>query len=189
MNPRISSVDHLLIEDIREGNEQALETLFLKYYKELCAYGSTITKDPAKTEEIVSDLFYHLWINSAQLSITSNVRAYLYASIKNRCINVLKKSMLVCEVQLAELSEPAYEEIAIADTADDKDERLSKVMQGVQSLPHKRREIFELNRLQGMSYQQIAEQLNLSERTVRNHVFRAMKYLKELSFFILLFSL
>lgn len=179
--------DLLLLQDIKEGNEKAFETLFLKYYKELCVYGCRYLQDKDKVEELVSDVFMIVWDRRATLEITKDLKSYLFISVKNRCFNLLgskqfKQAALETDIggQPDRWSIDPYNEIHY-------EEIYQGFVKSLEQMPTKRREIFELNKLEGLGYREIAERLNLSEKTVKNQVFRAVKFLKEYSFLLLFF--
>ena len=65
--------------------------LFRKYYEELCNWANTYMREKDASEEIVQDLFYHIWRDKHKLNITVSVKSYLYKAVSNNCKMILKK--------------------------------------------------------------------------------------------------
>lgn len=72
---------------IANGNRTAFEELFREHYRPLCAFGNTYLKDPERAEDIVQDLFVKLWNERERLVVNTSLKAYLFAAVRNRCLN------------------------------------------------------------------------------------------------------
>jgi RNA polymerase sigma factor (sigma-70 family) len=75
---------------IAAGDRAAFEALFRLHYRPLCAFATGYVKDADQAEDIVQDLFFRLWLDRAKVTISTSVKAYLYASVRNRCLNAVK---------------------------------------------------------------------------------------------------
>jgi RNA polymerase sigma-70 factor, ECF subfamily len=80
----------VLFEKIKKGNIKAFETLFHRYYGNLCLFASKLINNNEAAEEIVQDLFVKLWEKKEQISIESSIKNYLFRSVKNHCLNFIK---------------------------------------------------------------------------------------------------
>lgn len=165
-----------LIEQIKNNKLEAFNKLFLHYYQSLCRYACNIVNDETASEDLVQDLFIHIWENRQQMNIHSSVKAFLYTSIRNRSINFLKskKARKNNEGSYSESVPEISENIEV-----ETNESLEIIEQAVNNLPEKCREIFLLNRQQNMKYHEIATHLSISPKTVENQMGIALKKLRE----------
>ena len=159
------------------NDEKAFEKLFRRYYAPLCLFASHYVKNPEDAEEIVQRFFVDLWEKRDQISIDASVKNYLFRSVKNHCLNYLKHNKIKNRYAQNEIreKEPGGE------PADPWFEPglMEKMEESIQSLPKKRREIFRLSREEGLKYREIAQKLNISEKTVETQMGLALKTLRQ----------
>lgn len=168
-----------IVERISKDDKSAFEEMFRAYYTEMCRYCLRFVRDETVAEEVVQEIFLTIWERRAALSITSSVKAYLYTAVKNRSFNYIK-------LQLPkEQKKVDIEEIGVIDKSSDSieeeivnSELHAYVRAAIDSLPPKCRIIFNLSRNSGMTYKEIAEELDLSVKTVENQVGVALKKLR-----------
>ena len=149
---------------------KALESEFRTYYRPLCLYALHYLGDPDAAEDIVQESFTALW---QQEKAIQSVKAWLYAAVRNRCIDALRR---------AGKTEPLPMDLDGPISDDEAAERSSleaRLWTAVDSLPEMRRKCLLLAKRDGLSYKEIADELNLSEHTVRNHISRALETLRE----------
>ena len=91
--------DKLAIVKVRQGDIRSYEMLFRKYYENLCKWAFQHMHDRDSSEEIVQDLFYHLWRDREKLNVTVSVKSYLYKAVANNCKMNLKKQKRRSEIQ------------------------------------------------------------------------------------------
>ena len=168
--------EHILFEQITKGDEKAFEALFLDYYPFLCLYCTRLLKDASAAEEIVQELFVKLWEKRSQTIIDISVKNYLFRAAKNHCLNYIKHNHIKNEYsrKMLEASETSNPETEEPDT-----DLIKVIAESIASLPDKRREIFRLNREEGLKYREIAEKLNISIKTVETQMGLALKTLRE----------
>ena len=170
--------DITIFESIRKGDAKVFESLFRVYYNELCHFAYRYLKDWDLAEETVQDVFYQIWKKHDQLNIVKNVKAYLYQSVKNSCLQIFKHKLVekkyVNNFKIEGRSE-AYEP---TDALEHK-EIVEKVERVIQSLPERCRDIFMLNRFEGLKYQEIADRLAISIKTVEANMGKALKVFRE----------
>ncbi|MRG44248.1 sigma-70 family RNA polymerase sigma factor [Chitinophaga sp. SYP-B3965] len=168
----------LLFNAIRQGDEKALEVVFLRYYSLLSRYAGRLLKSEADGQEVAADVFLTFWEKRQSIEIKESLRQYLFAMTRHRTLRRLKTNGRVPgSLELTPETVKEYEENWIDEPADNVDHLAVYINQ----LPPQRRHIFELNKIEGLSYREIAQRLGLSERTVKNQVYRAMLQLKGLS--------
>ena len=168
-----------MFEKIRNDDRKALERLFQQYYQRLCRLAYFLLNDRHLAEEVVSDVFVNLWQKRRQLHISTNLEGYLYISTKNRSKAHLRKkqvyhdelTLLANNVNHALTNDPEQEMIH--------QELRVQCQQACEALPPKCRLIFEMSRVDGLTYRQISEALDLSQKTVENHVLNALAQIRK----------
>lgn len=156
--------------------------MFRAQYPKLCAYANTFLKDMQASEDVVHDVLIKLWEQREQIDIDLSLDAYLFRAVRNKCLNVIRHSEVKenYKVQMEHNSSSQHVEEDLEASELD-----TKIQSAIQSMPDKRKNIFLLSRFEGLKYSEIADQLNISVKTVENQMSSALKYLKsELSSFI-----
>jgi len=172
-----------IASQIKRGDVAAFEVLFKENYKKLCCYAEDFMKEKAAAEEIVGDFFLKLWENRESLDIKESINAYMYTSIRNNCLKSLEhlkvlqkyRDYATYTLQNADLLYPTS--YPLNDMISN--EIVSEVEEAIDSLPEQCREVFNLSRFEELSYQEIANKLDLSINTVRTQMTRAMQKLRE----------
>lgn len=184
---RVSSLsDENLFAAIQRKEEKSFDHLFMRYYPSLCAYARHFV-GLEDGEEIVQDMMVWLWERSDQLVIKTSLKSFLFISVRNRCLTLISYD---------EMRERVRQKIheSLLDLYEDPDfyivEELSKkIEEALVRLPESYRESFEMNRFQKMTYQEIANQLNVSPKTIDYRIQQALKILrKELKDYLPLLS-
>jgi len=153
------------------------ESLFKRYYSELCGFANNYLQDIEAAEEIVQAFFVKYWEKRAQYSEVQFKKAYFYTSIKNACLNQLKHIEVREEYKIHNQREMEAEKYSVADELD-ATELSEKIRQSIENLPEKRREIFIMSRYDGLRYKEIADKLKISLKTVENQMGSALKHLR-----------
>lgn len=167
-----------LLEAIREGDETAFEMIFKEYYQALCRYANSFLNDREEAEEVVQAGFLNIWEKRHNLVVTTSLKAYLYQSIRNRCLNVIKHEKV-------KQQHAHYETVMSVNHADStanevlSNELEQKIYVAMQALPEQCRLVFKLSRFEELKYQEIADQLNISVKTVENQIGKALKIMRE----------
>lgn len=146
------------------------EATFRKLYVPLGMYALRMVDDVDDAEDIVQDAFIAAWEKLRQGSEVANMKAYMYMAVRNGAIAFLRSRREAVGID------------SIGDvTADDVDtsERDARIWQAIDRLPARCREIFLMSKRDGMSNEQIADELDLSLQTVKNQISRAYKSLRE----------
>ncbi len=175
------SQDRELFRRIAEGEYTALEELFTKYYNSLCRFGLSYEQNIAIVEEKISDVFMLIWNKRGELKNIEKPKSYIYVIAKNS----LKKKLKI-DYLLQSIDEGSGENIpfspSIEENLIDEEEReiTSHLIRSIlDSIPKQSRRIFELSRVDGFKYNEISEMVNISPRTVENHIALAMKYISK----------
>ncbi len=166
-----------MIEKIISGDIKAFEVLFNENYERLAYYAFQYLKDRDSAEDVVQELFSKLWINREKLASNINITAYLYSAVRNACLNHLKHQKVKEAFQLNSMA-PLQNDNYISNNIDANE--LNKLIQSsIFELPPERQKIFLLSREQGMKYQEIADQLAISVKTVEAQMGSALRFLRE----------
>lgn len=152
--------------------------LFKTYYQPLCKYAYSFLQDKENAEEIVQSTFLLVWEKRETLEIRTSVKPYLYAMVRNACLNVIKHEKIK--------QKHAGEEIALAERSHDSVNHLvasneleQRIKLAMEELPEQCRLVFKLSRFEELKYSEIAEQLNISVKTVENHMGKALRIMRE----------
>jgi RNA polymerase sigma-70 factor, ECF subfamily len=170
--------EETLIQRLINGDQTAFELLFRFYYPGLVTFASQIVLDRDEAEEIVQDFFVKVWSGRREIKKSETLKSYFFTSIKNRALNVLKKEKINEKVR-AELREMIEKDQLYQPDLFVESELQSRINSAFEKLPLRTNEVFSLSRFKGFSNDQIAEQLNISKRTVETHISNALKILRE----------
>ncbi|HOU95477.1 MAG TPA: RNA polymerase sigma-70 factor [Bacteroidales bacterium] len=163
-----------IISKIRQGDIKSFETLFRSYYISLVRYAGTLIKDKNTAEEIVQELFTKIWDERENLKIKSSVPGYLFKSVHNRCLHHIEH-LKVVKKHLEEIntdSDISYNNTDNEVNFRDLQETIAEV---IERLPEKCGKIFCMNRFEGLKYQEIAEKMGISVKTVESCMGKALK--------------
>ena len=155
-------------------DERSFRELFYSFYSRLCRYAYFILGSKEHAEEIVQDLFARIWEQRMKLNIEGSIESYLYISARNAAYNYLKSDMHKKQ------REQAYSQQAEQNENFDRELFLKRLKEALNHLPEQCREIYCMKNLEGLTYKEIAEYLEISEKTVEVQIFRALKKLREL---------
>ncbi len=172
-----SEKDETLVKKLRSGNKPAFTFLFKTYYKPLCIYCTSLTKNKASSEDIVQNTFVKIWKQREKLVIRTSIKNYLYRSVYNGFINEYKKSKKNSDTLDSVYLDALHKSIEPDDSI--QKEKLAKVDKAIDTLPKKCKAVFILNKKEGYSYEEIANILNISKNTVENHISNALSKIRE----------
>lgn len=158
--------------------------IFNYYYSSLCAFSMQYLNDRNSVEDLVQDFFVSLWMEAPNLQIRTSLKSYLFAGIKNRCLDFQKHRKVIDKYKTFVLFSVKPDD----DSADHyfaESELQQVIQQSIRKLSPRCREIFELSRSHGFSNQEISEQLGITKRTVELQISNSLKILrKELAEFL-----
>jgi RNA polymerase sigma-70 factor (ECF subfamily) len=167
-----------LLSRIREGDEAAFEVIYKRYYPLLYVHACKLLKSPDEAEDIVQEIFSGLWQKAARLEITVSLSAYLYAATRNRILNWIERRKVRTEYLLS-IQEFSRDGTYITDEQMRERELAALIEKEIAALPGKMREVFQLSRYENLSHREIAEKLNISDKTVKKQVSNALKILRD----------
>ena len=166
--------DSEIIRRIREGDVGHFESLFRSSYVSLVRYAKTLIKDHDNAEEIVQDLFFRLWQDKEKIKIESSLNGYLFRSVHNRCLHYIEHNKVV-ERHVEEMSHRQSEGQESPSDILHYKELQARIARVLERLPERCGKIFYMNRFEGLKYNEIAEKLSVSVKTVESNMGRALK--------------
>ncbi|TKC07048.1 RNA polymerase sigma factor [Pedobacter frigoris] len=171
------STDLQLAALLSQGDRSAYTEIFERYSRVMYVYAKNLVRDKDEAEDMVQDVFTSLWDKSPRLELKGSLSSYLYSAVRYKFINLVAKKRVrtdYAEAFQLLIDEGDYN----IDSYINEKELLALIEKEVAKLPEKMRKVFELSRNAGLSHNQIAQQLNLSEKTVKNHINHALKVLR-----------
>ena len=168
-----------IVEGLRTGVESAYRQLFDQYYQRLVVFACKYLEDPEPARDIVQELFLDLYESRQSISIQTSLKSYLYSAVKNRCLNqvmhqqVKEKYRKMRRSGEVTVSNPDFEKIM------DAVELEARIYEIVSKLPGRCRQIYMMSRVDGKRNREIADELNLSIRTVETQISKALKSLRD----------
>lgn len=178
---------------IKAGNEPAFKTVFDQNFKKLFAFSYRLLKNKEQAEEVVHDALLNVWINRDKLNPDLPITPYLYTITRRLTLNALrnlatsKKMIDQLWLDIEKVSNSTEETILLSDL-----QRFTDA--SIHILPQQQQLVFKMSRYDGLNYDEIAEKLNISRNTVKNHLVAALKTLRshfnvsDMSCFLLLSS-
>ena len=165
-----------LFKKVQNGDVKSLEVLFDRYYNILCNFAYLFLKNEECAKEIVSELFINIWQKRRDIVIRESLKSYLYKSVKNAVISKKRKEKRIDRfVEGDDLNRP---EFITPETLLLRKEFEEKANQLFSDLPLKSGLVFRMKRVDGLRYKEISKILNISEKTVENHMGNAIKKIK-----------
>lgn len=165
-----------LTRKLKSGKIEAYEFLMDTYYQRLCAYAFTLCHDHCESEDIVQNVFTRLWIKRKNIKHDLSIKSLLYKSVYNEFVNVYRKGKHVTRLELKYLETlDTYVDIE----PENLEKLVKKVYLVIDKLPPRCKEIFLLNKKEGLTHVEISDYLDISVKTVEWHISKAFKQLKE----------
>lgn len=167
------------IEQLNRGNKLALSHFFDLHFKSLCYFASRLVQDDDEAKDIVSESFLKLWKKNTDFITAGNIKAFLYISCRNACFQYLRNTKRTAAAQQRYFDQlPINERTVLEEIV--RSELLQILNGEIELLPTRCREVFKLIYFDSKKTEEIADELNLSVQTVRNHKIRAIGLLKTL---------
>lgn len=163
---------------ISAGDKKAYEELFRAWYQPLCNYACSLLKDMDEAEEVVQNVFFNIWNKRESLQVTTSIKAYLYRAVHNDCLNKIKHGK-VRTMYAQDYKSSQGDSVVDSGKALEGKELNALIHKAIDSLPEQCGTVFKLSRFENLKYSEIAEQLEISVKTVENHMGKALKLMRE----------
>jgi len=176
---RLSEEEANLFTAIRQQDKKVFELFYKKYYQQLFALAYRYVGQMEVAEEIVHDLFITVWNKSDQLNVQHSLKSYLFKAIVNSSLNYIKKEKMQTEKRLAYLAVHNNEFVLDEDKALADEKLLKSLEEALELLPTKCKQVMYLSRFGKLKQQEIAQQMDISLKTVKNHLTYGFQKLRE----------
>ena len=167
-----------LANALQKGDEIVFEKVFKDYYERLCNYANTFVNDMDEAEEMVQSTFLALWEKRENIDIHTSVKSYLYQAVHNQSINKIK------HYHVRQVHSEYVKHHGDFGTYDSSQNILGEELEkqintAIESLPPQCQTVFKLSRFENLTYAEIAQQLDISVKTIENHMGKALRIMRE----------
>jgi RNA polymerase sigma-70 factor (ECF subfamily) len=177
---QLTEEDRDLLQAIKDRDKKVFELFYKKYYKQLFAVAYRYAGQAQAAEEIVHDVFITIWNKADQLNIQYSMKSYLFRSVVNSSLNLLKKEKTDAQQRAKYLSVHPGELGDEDEVRKDAEEAMLKGLEeALTLLPERCRQVMYLSRFGKLKQKEIAEQMNISIKTVKNHLTYGFQKLRE----------
>ncbi len=181
----MTSLEKEVLRKVKDGDGRAFEFIFKSYYPALCTYAFDLLKFDDEAEEIVQEVLIKFWELREQIEISTSIKAYLYRSVHNQCINFIRHSKVI-KSQSDKFSEEIIQSFELTLNTDTDfsldyyfyDGIEQDIQNTIHDLPDQCRRVFQLSRLDKLPHEQIADLLGVSVNTVKTQISRALEKLR-----------
>jgi len=163
---------------IAQGDETAFRVLFDAYREKLFVFAWQLCHSATEAEEVVQDLFLRLWQSRESLANVEYPRKYIYVMARNRALDLLARIARDQKLMREAWSYLSQPDINLTEELLQATETQKLIDEAVSSLPGKKQTIFRLSRRDGLTHQQIADEMNISVQTVKNILTEILKHIK-----------
>lgn len=168
----------VLISSLKRGDLSAFDRIYRHYAPKLYGFAFNLVKSKIEAEGVVQEVFLKVWKNREQIDLHASFDSYLFTITYNTVISLLRKKAsekkyidYLQSIQIPSATNPTTADLEWRELQDEVDAIIDQ-------LPTRQQEVYRLSREQGMTYAEIADQLNLSVNTVENHMGRALKFIR-----------
>ncbi|WEK17913.1 MAG: RNA polymerase sigma-70 factor [Candidatus Pedobacter colombiensis] len=167
-----------LLKQLTQGSSEAFTKIYNAYSQRIYANILHLVKDPDLAQEFLQDVFMRLWENRATIDSNLSFQSYLFRTSSNLVYDYMRREKVKTQVQNylihvgTELHTDQEDELAYKQSKVILDTTISK-------LPPMRRQVYQLCKIEGISYKEVSEQLNISTSTINDHIVKATKFIKE----------
>ncbi len=169
--------DEHILSLLASNDEKSIDLLFDKYYTYLCNVIYRVINDSDYAEDIVQEIFMDIWKKREKINVQTSLRAYLRRAAVNRSLNHIRKQRMKFDDD-----EDAVLDIESStidgQTTMEKNELERRIHESIDALPPKCKLVFSMSRFENMSYQEIADALGISIKTVENQISKALRILR-----------
>jgi RNA polymerase sigma-70 factor (ECF subfamily) len=175
----LTDKDHMLLAGLAQGDRQVFRQLFDTYHSRLYSLSFQMLRDSDKAKDAVQEVFIKLWNNREKISVTHSLEAYLKRSVINTTLNVIENEKRHSFLSLFNPSSVALVDRQNQTLIDNADELRQTIDKAILSLPARTRAVFVLVRIEQMSYDQVSESLQISNKAVEKEMMKALRLLRE----------
>jgi RNA polymerase sigma-70 factor (family 1) len=174
----ITTTDSTLWSRIVRGDEHSFEIFFIRYYSGLIRYAKSLLPYPSdEAEDIITEVFFKIWQQRENLDIHTSIVSYLYISVRSRIYDFYRAKKM--SVPIEEAFDQAELPYLVPDHLLVYKELSMEMEYLISLLPKRTRLIYQMNRNDNLTYADIAAILDISVNSVKTHMYRGIRFLKE----------
>jgi RNA polymerase sigma-70 factor (ECF subfamily) len=175
----LSEKDFTLLAGIAKGDSQCFKLLFDRYHGRLYALSFHMLRDSEKAKDTVQEVFIKVWNSREKIAVTSSLEAYLKRAVINATLNVIESNKRHTFMSILNPSTVTQLDQQRNTSLDDAAELQHSIDQAILKLPARTRAVFVLVRMEQMSYDEVSESLNISNKAVEKEMMKALRLLRE----------
>lgn len=177
MNLNSEFSDFQLIQLVKTGDHSAFSEIYNRYWGILFAHCLKMLRNEAEAQDVVQDLFMSFWAKSAELDLKTNLLGYLYVTARHKVLNTIRKRKTSDRFIDGLEAYVLMHSDSIIDQINEKELAVA-IETEIKNLPEKMRVVFEYSRKEYLSHREIADQLGISDKTVKKQVANAIRILR-----------
>ncbi|HEX8014791.1 MAG TPA: RNA polymerase sigma-70 factor, partial [Flavobacterium sp.] len=164
----------IVLKELQNQNKSVYKNVFNHFYKGLVIYANNFLFDQEASEDTVQEVFISLWENAKNIEIKTSLKAYLYAMVRNRCLNYLKSVKITDDLNVIDLNS-----ILVVDedldliSEEEKTILYNHILKIIESFPESMQQVFKLKFIENYKYDEIAHEMGISVNTVKTQLKRA----------------
>lgn len=178
MASNVNQVEKILADKLKEGDKDVFSLIFQSYYKDLVHFALNFVHETSASEEIVQETFSKLWEERDLLNIDHSLRSFLLKSVRNRCIDQIRHQK-VRQNHFNDIIQNPLDYECNTDSYIANSELEHLIESALEKLSAEVSQTYRMNRFEGLKYNEIAEKLNVSRRTVEVRIGKALCTLRE----------
>lgn len=165
---------NIVLEELQKQNKTVYKNVFNHFYKGLVLYANNFLYDQQASEDVVQEVFISLWENAANIEIKTSLKSYLFAMVRNKCLNYLKALKITDDLNLIDLNSMlVLDEDLDLISEEEKSILYHQILKIIETFPESMQQVFKLKFIENYSYNEIADEMDISVNTVKTQLQRA----------------
>ncbi|MCI9846897.1 RNA polymerase sigma-70 factor [Flavobacterium pectinovorum] len=170
----------IVFKELQNQNKSVYKNVFNHFYRGLVLYANNFLFDQQTSEDVVQEVFILLWENAKNIEIKSSLKAYLYAMVRNKCLNYLKSVKITDDLNIIDLNSMlVLDEDLDLISEEEKTILYNHILKIIETFPESMQQVFKLKFIENYKYEEIADELGISVNTVKTQLKRAKVKLSE----------
>ncbi|GGF03946.1 RNA polymerase sigma-70 factor [Flavobacterium limi] len=164
----------IVLKELQNQNKSVYKNVFNHFYKGLVIYANNFLFDQEASEDIVQEVFISLWENAKNIEIKTSLKAYLYAMVRNKCLNYLKSLKVTDDLNVIDLNSIlVLDEDLDLISEEEKTILYNHILKIIETFPESMQQVFKLKFIENYKYEEIADEMGISVNTVKTQLKRA----------------
>jgi RNA polymerase sigma-70 factor (family 1) len=171
---------NIVLKELQNQNKSVYKNVFNHFYKGLVLYANNFLFDQQASEDVVQEVFITLWENAKNIEIKTSLKAYLYAMVRNKCLNYLKSVKITDDLNVIDLNSMlVLDEDLDLISEEEKTILYNHILKIIETFPESMQQVFKLKFIENYKYDEIADEMGISVNTVKTQLKRAKMKISE----------